>query len=270
MKYFDTHCHLDFEQFDKDRDEVIKRAKENNVEYILNVGTDIESSKKVIEISEKYDFIYSSVGIHPLNVSEYNIQDLKEIEKLVKHNKVKAIGETGLDFYYSKENKEKQKDFFVAQVEIAGKYNLPLIIHQRESKNELIEIIEKVKLPEKVVFHCFGGDNQLSEYCNKKGFFISFTGILTFKNAKNVKEVAKNYPVERIMVETDAPFLAPVPHRGKRNEPFMVKYIVEEISKLKKMDINELAEIIFKNSLNFFLTRTALGKRGENGTYRGS
>ena len=252
MKYFDTHCHLDFEQFDKDRDEVIKRAKENNVEYILNVGTNIDSSKKVIEIAEKYDFIYSSVGIHPLDVSEYNIQDLKEIEKLAKNRKVKAIGETGLDFYYSKENKEKQKDFFIAQVEIAGKYNLPLIIHQRESKNELIEIIEKIKLPEKVVFHCFGGDTQLSEYCNKKEFFISFTGILTFKNAKNVKGVAKNYPVEKIMVETDAPFLAPTPYRGKRNEPFMVKYIVDEIADLKMIDKDLTADIIFKNSVNFF------------------
>ena len=252
MKYFDTHCHLDFEQFDKDRDEVIKRAKENNVEYMINVGTNIDSSKKVIEIAEKYDFIYSSVGIHPLDVSEYNIQDLEEIEKLAKNRKVKAIGETGLDFYYSKENKEKQKDFFIAQVEIAGKYNLPLIIHQRESKNELIEIIEKIKLPEKVVFHCFGGDNQLSEYCNKKGFFISFTGILTFKNAKNVKEVAKNYPVEKIMVETDAPFLAPTLYRGKRNEPFMVKYIVDEIADLKMIDKDLTTDIIFKNSVNFF------------------
>ena len=252
MKYFDTHCHLDFEQFDKDRDEVIKRAKENNVEYMINVGTNIDSSKKVIEIPEKYDFIYSSVGIHPLDVSEYNIQDLKEIEKLAKNRKVKAIGETGLDFYYSKENKEKQKDFFIGQVEIAGKYNLPLIIHQRESKNELIEIIEKIKLPEKVVFHCFGGDTQLSEYCNKKGFFISFTGILTFKNAKNVKGVAKNYPVEKIMVETDAPFLAPTPYRGKRNEPFMVKYIVDEIADLKMIDKDLTTDIIFKNSVNFF------------------
>jgi len=252
MKYFDTHCHLDFEQFDNDRDEVIKRAKESNVEYILNVGTNIESSKKVIEISEKYDFIYSSIGIHPLDVKDYKIDDLKEIEKLAKNKKVKAIGETGLDFYYSKDNKEKQRDFFISQVEIALKYNLPLIIHQRESKNEIIEIIEKIKMPDKVVFHCFGGDTKLSEYCNKKGFFISFTGILTFKNAKNVKEVAKNYPVERIMVETDAPFLAPVPYRGKRNEPFMVKYIVEEIAKLKMMDNHLIADIIFKNSVNFF------------------
>ncbi len=252
MKYFDTHCHLDFEQFNYDRDEVIKRAKESNVEYILNVGTNIESSKKVIEISEKYDFIYSSVGIHPLDVSEYNIKDLKEIEKLAKLEKVKAIGETGLDFYYSKENKEKQKDFFIGQIEIAGKYNIPLIIHQRESKNELIDLIEKIRMPKKVVFHCFGGDSQLAEYCNKKGFFISFTGILTFKNAKNVREVAKNYPIEKIMVETDAPFLAPVPYRGKRNEPFMVKYIVEEIANLKIFDKNLVADIIFKNSVNFF------------------
>ncbi|HOK56486.1 MAG TPA: TatD family hydrolase [bacterium] len=253
MEYFDTHCHLDFEQFDNDRKEVIERAKNQNVEYILNVGTGIESSKKVIEIAEKYDFIFASVGIHPLDISDYDIEDLKEIEKLAKREKVIAVGETGLDYYYSKENKEKQKDFFRAQIEIAGKYNLPLIIHQRESKNELIEMIEKVKIPEKVVFHCFGGDNELAEYCKKRGFFISFTGILTFKNAKNVKEVAKIYPVEKIMVETDAPFLAPQIFRGKRNEPFMVKYIVKELADLKGENEGKIADIIFENSLNFFL-----------------
>ncbi|MGC8976664.1 MAG: TatD family hydrolase [Candidatus Ratteibacteria bacterium] len=252
MKYFDTHCHLDFEQFDKDRNQVIERAKSQNVEYILNVGTDIESSKKVIEIAENYDFIFASVGIHPLDVSEYSIEHLKEIEKLLSNKKVIAVGETGLDYYYSKENKEKQKEFFIAQVEIAGNNNLPLIIHQRESKNDLIELIEKIKLPEKVVFHCFGGDIELAKYCEKRGFFISFTGILTFKNAKNVKEVARIYPFDKIMVETDAPFLAPEPLRGKRNEPFMVKYIVEEIAKIKDKDKEEVSYIIFKNSLKFF------------------
>ncbi|MCX7916683.1 MAG: TatD family hydrolase [bacterium] len=250
MKYFDTHCHLDFQQFEIDRDYVIKRAKQENVEYILNVGTGIESSRKVIEISEKYDFIYASCGIHPLDVSDYKIEDLKEIEKLVRNKKVIAIGETGLDYYYSKENKEKQKDFFIAQVEIAGKYNLPLIIHQRESKNDLIEIIERIKLPEKIVFHCFGGDIELAQYCKEKNFYISFTGILTFKNAKNVKEVVKIYPIEKIMVETDAPFLTPHPFRGKRNEPFMVKYIIQEIKNLKNME--KVDDIIFNNSLKFF------------------
>lgn len=250
MRYFDTHCHLDFDDFEKDRDEVIKRAKESGVEFIINVGTNIERSKKVVEISENYDFVFASIGIHPLDVSNYKIEDLKEIEKLAKNKKVVAIGETGLDFYYSKENKEKQRDFFIAQVEIAFKYSLPLIIHQRESKNEIIEIIEKIKLPLKVVFHCFGGDLNFAEYCNRKGFYISFTGILTFKNAKNVKEVAKFYPVERIMAETDAPFLSPEPFRGKRNEPFMVKYIVNEIAKLKEGE--KIEDIIFENSLSFF------------------
>ncbi|MCM8818237.1 MAG: TatD family hydrolase [Candidatus Omnitrophica bacterium] len=253
MKYFDTHCHLDFDQFDNDREEVVKRAKEQGVEYILNVGTNIESNKKVIEIAKNYDFIYSSIGIHPLDVDKVKIEDLKEIEKLVKSEKVIAIGEVGLDFYYSKDKMEKQKEFFIGQIEIAGKYNLPLIIHQRESKNQLIEIIENIKMPEKVVFHCFGGDLDLARYCLGKNFYISFTGILTFKNAKNVREVAKFYPIEKIMVETDAPFLAPEPFRGKRSEPFMVKYIVDQLAKLKEKDINEITDLIFKNSIKFFL-----------------
>ncbi|MCM8767503.1 MAG: TatD family hydrolase [Candidatus Omnitrophica bacterium] len=252
MKYFDTHCHLDFEQFDNDREEVIKMAKKQGVEYIINVGINLESCRKVIEISEKYDFIFASIGIHPLDVSKYKLDDLKKIEEFTKNKKVVAIGETGLDFYYSKENKEKQKDFFINQIEIAKKYNLPLVIHQRESKNEMIEIIEKIKLPEKVVFHCFGGDLDFAQYCLKKNFFISFTGNLTFKNAKNVKDVAKFYPIEKVMVETDAPFLAPDPFRGKRNEPFMIKYIVEEIAKIKEKDKNEITKIIFDNSIFFF------------------
>lgn len=252
MKFFDTHCHLDFDEFEKDRNEVIERAKNQGVEYILNVGTNIIRNKKVIEIAKNYDFIFASIGIHPLDVSEHQIQDLKEIERMAKEEKVIAIGETGFDFYYSKEYAEKQNDFFKGQVEIAGKYNLPLIIHQRESKEKLINVIEKIKLPEKVVFHCFGGDKELAEYCMKKGYYISFTGIITFKNANNVRNVAKFYPLEKIMVETDAPFLTPSPFRGKRNEPFMVKYIIEELSKVKNESLETVSEVIFKNSLDFF------------------
>lgn len=250
MRYFDTHCHLDFEQFRNDIDEVVKRAKERGVEYIINVGTDIESSKKSIEISKNYDFIFSSAGIHPLDVDKFEIDDLNEIKKIAKNEKVVAIGETGIDLYYSKENKEKQIEFFKGFIEIAGELNLPLIIHQRESKNEIIEVIEKINIPSKVVFHCFGGDIEFAKYCESKNFYISFTGTITFKNAEKVREVAQYYPVEKIMAETDAPFLAPVPFRGKRNEPFMVKYVVEMISKIKEKDVSE---IIFQNSLKFFL-----------------
>jgi len=252
VKYFDTHCHIDFSHFDRDREEVIKRAKDMGVVYIVDVGIDVETTKKAIELAEKYEFIYASAGIHPSEVNNSSENALNEMETLAKNKKVVAIGETGLDYHYSGIIKEKQKEFFKAQIEIARKLNLPLIIHQRESKEDLIKILEESDLPEKIVFHCFGGDGELAKYCEERGFYISFTGIVTFKNALKVKEVAKNYPVEKIMAETDAPFLSPHPFRGKRNEPMFVKYIIKEIAELKGVNLEKISEIIFTNSLHFF------------------
>ncbi|MCM8777414.1 MAG: TatD family hydrolase, partial [Candidatus Omnitrophica bacterium] len=202
-------------------------------------------------LSEKYPSVYSAVGIHPLDVKDVSISDISEIEKLAKNKKVVGIGETGLDFYYGRDTEEKQKEFFVAHIEIAGKLGLPLIIHQRNSRDEVIDICERYKLPEKVVFHCFGGDMVLATYCKKKNFYISFTGTITFKNASDVRAVCKEYPLEMIMAETDAPFLAPSPFRGKRNDPSKVKYIVDMIASVKGMDI-KCATKILNNSKIFF------------------
>jgi len=254
MRYFDTHCHLDFPDYDKDREEVIKRAKESGVEYMVNVGVNVESSKKCIDIAKKYDFIFATCGIHPSEVDKCNESDLKEIKRIGKNKKVVAIGEIGLDFYYGKDNKEKQIEIFISQLKIASDLSLPVIIHQRESKNEIIEVFEKMKrnLSEKIVFHCFGFDEKLAQYCEENGFFISFTGIITFKNASGVRKIAKNFHLERIMAETDSPYLSPSPLRGKRNEPVRVRYIVEEIANQKGRDIKEISEKIFCNSINFF------------------
>jgi len=254
MRYFDTHCHLDFPDYDKDREEVIKRAKEGGVEYIVNVGVNVESSKKCIDISSKYDFIFAACGIHPSEVDKCSKSDLKEIEKIGRDKKVVAIGEIGLDFYYGKDNKEKQIEIFTSQLKIASDLSLPVIIHQRESRDEIIEILEKMKgnLSEKIVFHCFGSDEKLAQYCEKNGFFISFTGIITFKNASGVRKIAKNFHLERIMAETDSPYLSPSPLRGKRNEPARVRYIVEEIANQKCMPIKEISDVIFVNSVKFF------------------
>jgi len=257
MRYFDTHCHLDFPDYKKDREEVIKRAKESGVEYMVNVGVNVESSKKCIDIAKKYDFIFAACGIHPSEVDKYSIDNLKGIEKIGKNEPVVAIGEIGLDFYYGKDNKEKQIEIFTSQLKIASDLSLPVIIHQRESKDEIIEVLEKMKgnLSEKIVFHCFGSDEKLAQYCEENGFFISFTGIITFKNASGVRKVAKNFPLERIMAETDSPYLSPSPLRGKRNEPARVRYIVEEIANQKGRDIKEISEKIFSNSINFFPIR---------------
>ncbi len=250
--YIDTHCHLNFPDFEDDRDEVVKEAERQGVSKVINIGTGIETSRKSIELSGRYAIVYPTVGIHPTDVEHLSSSDIKLIENLAKNEKVRGIGETGLDFYYGRSYEEKQKDFFRAHIEIAGKLNLPLVIHQRDSCGEVIDIIEKSVMPEKVVFHCFGGSAELADYCMRKNFYISFTGIITFKKAEDVKEVCRRYPLELIMAETDAPFLAPVPFRGKRNDPSKVRYVVEAIANVRGMVIKECAERIFTNSREFF------------------
>jgi len=252
MDYIDTHCHLNFPDFDKDRENVVAEAIKEGVVAIVNPGSSVEKSKSAVLLSERYPSVYSAVGIHPLDVKDVPISDISEIEELVKREKVVGIGETGLDFYYGRETEAKQKEFFIAHIDIAGRYNLPLIVHQRNSRDEVIDICEKYKLPEKVVFHCFGGDNVMANYCRDRGFYISFTGTITFKNADDVRAVCKEYPLDMIMAETDAPFLAPAPFRGKRNDPSKVKYVVEMIASVKGMDIKECAEKILNNSKLFF------------------
>lgn len=252
--YIDTHCHLDFPDFDADREEVIKNSIKEGITGIINIGTYVETSRKSITLSEKHPFIRPTAGIHPTHVKDlYLLSAMKEIEQIAGNEKIAGIGETGLDFYYGRDGEEKQKDFFRAHIDIAGKLSLPLIVHQRDSRDEVIEILEKSVLPEKVVFHCFGGDNILADYCRKKGFYISFTGIVTFfKKAGDVKKIAGEYPLERIMAETDAPYLAPVPFRGKRNDPAKVRYVVEAIASVRGMELKECAEQILRNSREFF------------------
>jgi len=250
--YIDTHCHLNFPDFDADRDAVIRDAGENGIVGVINIGTGIETSRKSIDLSKRYGLIHPTVGIHPTDAGDLSSSDLKLVEQLAGCEGVTGIGETGLDFYYGRSSEARQKDFFRAHIEIAGKLGLPLIVHQRESRDEVMDIIESSVMPAKVVFHCFGGDAVLADYCREKGFYISFTGIITFKKADDVKDICRQYPVERIMAETDAPFLAPVPFRGKRNDPSKVRYVVEAIANARGMELRECAEQILRNSREFF------------------
>lgn len=251
--YIDTHCHLNFPDFDADRDEVIKNFLKEGVTDVVNIGTYVETSRKSLDLAENYPFIHPTAGIHPTHVKDLSLSPaMKEIEQIARNEKIVGIGETGLDYYYGREYEEKQKDFFIAHIDIAGKLGLPLIVHQRDSRKEVINILEKNTLPEKVVFHCFGGDRVLADYCRQKGFYISFTGIVTFKKTDDVKRIAGEYTIEKIMVETDAPYLAPEPFRGKRNEPAMVRYIVEVIASIRGMELQECAGQILRNSRDFF------------------
>lgn len=257
MNYLiDTHCHLDFEDFDSDRDEVIKRAYEGGVRKIINIGCDLERAKKSIEIAKKYDFIFVACGLHPQEADDGDEKFFSQLRDLLKEPKVVAIGECGLEFYgtyNSPESREKQKEVFLRQLESAGEFKKPVIIHCRNAYSEILEILkkEKEKNPElSGVVHFFAGRMSQAEEFLKLGFLISFTGVITF--ARDYDRVIKASPLGKIMIETDAPFVAPVPYRGKRCEPLYVKYVASKLAELKVISYEEVAEQTTKNAEKLF------------------
>lgn len=233
LMIFDTHAHYDDESFDEDRDEVINNIKKNGVIGVLNCGASIEGSRKSVELSQKYDIFYAAVGVHPEHAEEFNDDVLKELRELAKFSKVKAIGEIGLDYYWE-ENPPKhiQKNTFRAQMKLAEELNLPVVIHDREAHGDTLEIMKE--FPQvKGIIHCFSGSVEFAKECLKLGYFIGFTGVITFKNARKLLEVCEAVPLERILLETDCPYMAPVPFRGKRNQSDYIKYIIEKIAEIK-------------------------------------
>ena len=248
----DTHCHLDFPDFDVDRDEVIRNAVSEGVGRMINVGTSVASSRRSVLLAGKYREIYAAVGIHPHEASKAGSGDIAEIERFAAGEKVVAIGETGLDYHYSADSRNAQMESLALHIRMAKSANLPLIVHQRDAVEDTIRIFDENGIPEKVVFHCFGGDTVLLEWCIKRGFYMSFTGILTFSNAKNVRETFLTAPFDKVLVETDSPYLAPVPSRGKRNEPRFLRFVLEKLALIKGVSLKEAEETIARNSLSFF------------------
>lgn len=251
--FADTHCHLDFKEFQKDQDQVIKNAFSKSVKLIINVGTNIKSSKASVELAEKYPFIYSAVGIHPTEVENIKKEDFEVIEKLAQKNKVVAIGEIGLDFFRLKDKNiwEKQKELFLKQIKVAQKVDLPLIIHCRDAFSATIEILKKKKV-KKAVFHCFSGQRKHLDSILKSGFFVSYTGVVTFKNSFLVQENLKTTPLSKLLLETDCPYLAPQSKRGQRAEPVDIIEITQKVAELKKISLKEVAHKTFQNTLDFF------------------
>lgn len=248
----DTHSHLTMPEF-SDLSEVLNRAKESGVEAIINASFDLESSKKSVELSQKKDFIYAAVGIHPNDSEMLDDRSFAEIKKLAGSNKVVAIGETGLDYHYGKEKKDLQKAAFREFLKLSQELSLPAIIHCRESAEDLLAIIkEENKGNLNAVFHCFPGYPELIRFALDFGFMVSFTGNITFKKANIIREAAKTMPLEQIMVETDCPYLAPEPFRGKRNEPSYVAYIADEIARVKNISSEEVRRITTGNAKKFF------------------
>lgn len=240
LKIFDSHAHYDDEAFDEDRDNVIEEIKNKGVIGVLNCGSSIEGARASFELSKKYDFFYAAVGIHPEYADKVNDEILKEIEEMAAFHKVRAIGEIGLDYYWdSNPSKEIQKEAFRKQMDLARKLNLPVVIHDRDAHKDTLDILKEFKEVKGVV-HCFSGSPEFAKECLKIGYYIGFTGVVTFKNAKKILEVAKEVPLDRILLETDCPYMAPTPHRGKRNQSDYIKYMAEKIAEIKEISIEEL------------------------------
>ncbi|MBO5348686.1 MAG: TatD family hydrolase [Clostridia bacterium] len=256
MELFDSHAHYDDEKFDKDRDYIIKEIYNSGVTKFVSAGYNLKSSKKGIELSNKYDFVYTTCGISPNDISHEKDKvdsQLLQIEELAKNNpKVLAIGEIGLDYYWNKENKDLQKYVFLKQIEIANKLNLPIVIHTRDAIMDTIDIIKNTNFVKPGVFHCCPFNKDLVQAGLDKGFYISFAGPVTFKNSKNAEEIVNIVPLDKILIETDSPYLSPEPNRGKRNDSRNVKYIAEKIAKFKNIDIDQVAEITYKNARQVF------------------
>ncbi len=274
----DTHCHLDFKDFDRDRDDVLERAKSAGVAKIINVASSIEGTRRSLELAKKYDAVYATLGVHPHDASTVTDKVIEEFRNLatgkslehsfssssrddfsIEKSKVVAIGEVGLDYYRNLSPKDEQIAAFKKFIKLASELDLPLILHARESGDEILDILHRYENRKpntehriKGVMHCFSGDAKFLKECLDLGLYVSFTCNLTFKNAKNLREVAKALPVERLLLETDAPFLAPQEFRGKRNEPAYLKYLVDEWAKLLGLSKGDIARITTHNADKLF------------------
>lgn len=247
----DTHCHLDFPEYDSDRDAVIQRAKDNNLEYIINVGSDLENSRRAVLLSRKYDMVFATVGCHPHDADGFGEQGYKELEELSRDNKVAAIGEIGLDYYRNLSSPENQKKVFIQLIRLALNRKLPLVIHTRQAPEDTLEILRAEQVGNAII-HCFSGDADFMRQCLDLGYYLSFTCNITYKKAENLRQVLRLAPLDRICLETDAPYLSPEGYRGKRNEPWFVKMVAEEIARVRGISFEEVCRATTENAKRFF------------------
>ena len=257
MSFFEQHAHYNDEKFDEDREDVINKVYNSGVTKIVNAGYSVESSIQAIDLAEKYSFIYATCGVSPNDIPENKEEidlQLKEVTKLAKSSKkVVAIGEIGLDYYWNKENKELQKYAFVEQIKIANEMNLPIVIHTREAVDDTLNILRNViKTVKPGVFHCCPLNRELVKQALELGFYISLAGPVTFKNSKNANEIIEMIPNDRILIETDSPYLSPEPNRGKRNDSRNLVYIAEKIANVKNISVEEVQKITFENAKKLY------------------
>ena len=250
---FDTHAHYDDEAFDEDRDEVLTSLRKRGVGTVVNVGASMEGSRRSVSLSEEYEFVYSAVGVHPDEVGELREEDMEWMREQLQKPKVVAVGEIGLDYYWDKEGHELQKKWFLRQLKLAKELKKPVIIHSREAAADTMELLKANyhgEMP--MVMHCYSYSPEMAAEYLKMGFYLGIGGVLTFKNAKKLKEVVEIAPIERLLLETDCPYLAPVPNRGKRNDSTNIHYVAEELARLKGMTPEEVIRITEENARRFY------------------
>lgn len=258
MELFDSHSHYNDEKFNEDREQIIKETYEAGVTKFVCAGYNIDSSLFSLEMSKKYEFIYSICGISPNDIPQSEQQlwkDIDEISQIVKNNnskKLVAIGEIGLDYYWNKENKDLQKQAFIKQIELANELELPIVIHSRDASVDTLDIIRNNKVKKAGIFHCCQLNQELVRQDLELGYYISFAGPITFKNSKNAPEIIKMVPMDRILIETDSPYLSPEPNRGKRNDCRNVKYVAQKIADVKGITIEEVAQKTYENAMRIF------------------
>ncbi len=254
MELIDTHCHLTFEELAGDVDAVIARSKAAGVTGWITVGTDAQQNHKVIELADKFENMYAAVGIHPHDAKDVTAETIAELKKLAQSRKVVAIGETGLDFHYNFSSQTDQERVFAAQLKVAAEMDLPMIVHCREAFDETMEILEQFGSDvKKVVFHCFGGSAQQAKIVLDRGFHISFTGVVTFKNADETRQAAEIVPLDRLMLETDCPYMSPEPMRKQKiNEPALMIHAARYLARSRQMDFADFAQAVTTTTRTFF------------------
>lgn len=249
---FDTHAHYDDSQFEKDRDMVLASMPELGVGTIVNVSASYDSCRRAVALAEKYPFVYAAVGIHPDEVGALNEETFAEMKKLFQHKKVVAVGEIGLDYYWDNEPHDVQQEWFIRQVELARELDLPVLIHSREAAADTMYVMKTYAQGLRGVIHCYSYSREMAEEYVKMGFYIGIGGVVTFKNAKKLKEVAEAVPLKRIVLETDCPYMAPEPFRGRRNQSSYLRYVAEKIAELKDISTEEVIAVTEENARKLY------------------
>ena len=249
--YFDTHAHYDSGAFNADRFEILGSMPDARVGLIVNPGCDLESSKTAIELAERFDFVYAAVGWHPEDMDKLTDKAYAELERLAEHPKCLAIGEIGLDYYWDDTHKAEQKELFKKQIELAIRLNKPVIVHDREAHGDSLEIIRDYS-ELRGVFHCFSGSVEMAAELLKRGWYLGFDGPITYKNARKAIEVLEFCPLDKIVIETDSPYLTPVPNRGKRNDSRQLEFVVNKVAEIKGINVDKVENITFENGKKLF------------------